>query len=284
MEKNNKRLLPPHCGRQTVAKRLAKRAKRRGKMDLAAAIREVRIKEDELAIFWIGQAGFVLVDGMGRQLAIDLYLTDCGERIRGFKRLSPKLLSPTELEPDYYLITHTHFDHLDYDAIPLIATGKKTVFCGPSSCIEALHKNYIREEQCILLNAGDKVLFDGVKVTAVKADHGSMSPDAVGFVVEIGKHCIYFAGDTCYLPQDNELIARYKPDVAVICINGQFGNMNAVDAGKTAMEVGAKLAIPCHFWTFAEHQGNPKEFIDYLEKNSDTCKPKCMRHGEMLII
>lgn len=253
-------------------------------MNLAAAIRQVRIRDDELAVFWIGQAGFILVDSTGRKLAIDLYLTDCGERFRGFKRLSPKLLSPTELEPDYYLITHTHFDHLDYDAIPIIAAGKKTIFCGPTSCIEELRRDNIREEQCILLDPGDKVLFDGVKVTAVEADHGRMATDAVGFIVEMGKHCIYFAGDTCYLPQNNQLIAKYEPDIAVVCINGQFGNMDAYDGAKTAIEVGAKLAIPCHFWTFAEHEGNPKAFVEYLEKNSETCKAKCMCHGEMLIV
>ena len=53
-------------------------------------------------------------------MAVDPYLTNCGERIRGFKRLSPMLLPAEDFAPDYYVITHTHFDHLDYDAIPVV--------------------------------------------------------------------------------------------------------------------------------------------------------------------
>jgi len=253
-------------------------------MNLAEAIRTARIRSGELAIFWIGQAGFILVDSAGRVLAIDLYLTDCGERIKGFKRLSPKMLSPTELRPDYYLITHQHFDHLDYDAIPIIASDRNTVFCGPPSCIEALRKDDIQEEQCIVMNPGDKVLFDGVKVTAVAADHGGMVPDAVGYVVEMGGHSIYFSGDTSYRPTNNQTVAKLEPDIAVVCINGQFGNMDALEGAKTVIDVGAKRAIPCHFWTFAEHGGNPKEFMEYLTQHSMTCIPKCMCYGEMLVV
>ena len=253
-------------------------------MDLATKIRDTRVRENELAICWVGQAGFVLKDSEGRQLAIDLYLTDCGERKRGFKRISPKLLSPTEIDPNYYLITHQHFDHLDYDAIPIIASSQKTVFCGPASCIEQLREDEIKEEQCILMKPGDIVLFEGVKVTAVKADHGIMAPDALGYVVEMGGHCIFFAGDTCYHKENNEFVSQYRPDVAVVCINGQFGNMDAREGAQAAIDAGAKIAIPCHFWTFVEHRGDPLVFVNYLEENSESCKPQCMQQGEVMVV
>ena len=50
-------------------------------------------------------------------MVLDPYLTECGERIRGFKRLSPMLIAPEELAVDYYVTSHLHFDHFDYDAI-----------------------------------------------------------------------------------------------------------------------------------------------------------------------
>jgi L-ascorbate 6-phosphate lactonase len=253
-------------------------------MNLAEAIRTARIREGELALFWVGQAGFILKDSNDRKLAIDLYLTDCGERLKGFKRISPKILSPTESDPDYYLITHSHFDHLDYDAVPVIASCGKTVFCGPASVVEKLRREHIREEQCIIMRPGDIVLFDGIKVTAVSADHGLLAPDALGYLVEMGGHSIYFSGDTAYRPEYNLSVSELKPDIAVVCINGQFGNMDALEGAKTAIEVGARLAIPCHFWTFAEHEGNPKIFIEYLETQGGVCRPRCMCHGEMLVV
>lgn len=64
-------------------------------------------------------------------MVLDPYLTECGERIRGFKRLSPMLIAPEELAVDYYVTSHLHFDHFDYDAIPIVAQcTKRTLFSG----------------------------------------------------------------------------------------------------------------------------------------------------------
>lgn len=253
-------------------------------MDLASVIRDVRVDKNEIAVLWLGQAGFLLKDEDGRQLVVDPYLTDCGERKKGFKRISPKLLSPTDLEPDYYLITHAHFDHLDYDAVPIVASCPKTIFCGPASCIEQLRKDEISEERCMTVKPGDKVLLDGIKVTVVEADHGIMAPDAVGYVVEMGGHTIYFTGDTCYHEDYNREVAKLEPDIAMLCINGKFGNMNAEEGARTALEIGVKVAIPCHFWTFIEHGGNPRRFVEYINEHDAGCRPMCMRHGEMVIL
>ena len=103
-------------------------------MNLAEEIRSTIVSPGELAICWLGQAGFLMKDHQGIVLTIDPYLTDCGERLRGFKRLTPMLLDPAEFTPDYHVITHLHFDHFDYDAVPIIAENSpKTLFLGPTS-------------------------------------------------------------------------------------------------------------------------------------------------------
>ena len=108
-------------------------------MNLAEEIRRTQVSQGELMICWLGQAGYLLKDGHGCTLAVDPYLTNCGERIRGFKRLSPMLLPAEDFAPDYYVITHTHFDHLDYDAIPVVKErSPKTQFFGPTSCLDVL--------------------------------------------------------------------------------------------------------------------------------------------------
>lgn len=35
-------------------------------MDLATLIRDTRVRDNELAIFWVGQAGFILKDSEDR--------------------------------------------------------------------------------------------------------------------------------------------------------------------------------------------------------------------------
>ena len=90
-------------------------------MSLIQDIRNAVVEQGELAVCWLGQAGFVVKSSMGKMLTIDPYLTDCGWKIRGFKRISALLVDPAEFSPDYYIATHIHFDHFDYDAIPVPA-------------------------------------------------------------------------------------------------------------------------------------------------------------------
>ena len=74
-------------------------------MNPAENIRCTNVAPGELAICWLGQAGFLLKDSRENELVIDPYLSNCGERMRGFKRLSPMLLHPKDLNPDYYITT-----------------------------------------------------------------------------------------------------------------------------------------------------------------------------------
>lgn len=250
-------------------------------MNLAKELLETRVSAGEIAVCWTGQAGFILKDNSRRTLAIDLYLTDCGERYKGFKRIAPKLLSPMEVAPDYYLITHTHFDHLDYDAIPIIASAGRTMFIGPFSVAEKLREMMIPEERIMCMDYGDTVLMDGIRVTSVYADHNHMVPESFGYIVDMGGHRLYFSGDTCYREDIFEKVSQMEPDIFIGCTNGMFGNMSAEEAAKAAILVRAKAAIPCHFWMFMEHHGSPWEFADYLKKNSDTCRPFIFRQGEI---
>ena len=72
-------------------------------------------------IFSVGQAGYILKSKSGQLLAIDLYLSECVERLEGhigFKRLLPKILNPFDLIFDCVIATHPHWDHYDVDSIP----------------------------------------------------------------------------------------------------------------------------------------------------------------------
>ena len=65
-------------------------------MNLAEEIRGTQVPPDHLGICWLGQAGFLLKAPDGTSMVLDPYLTECGERIRGFKRLSPMLIAPED--------------------------------------------------------------------------------------------------------------------------------------------------------------------------------------------
>lgn len=253
-------------------------------MSLASDIRNTLVPEGELAVFWLGQAGFLIKDENDVEFVIDPYLTDCGYRMRGFKRISPMLMTPAELSPAYYLTTHLHFDHFDYDAIQQVAENGDTVFLGPPSCTRQMYEMGIDPARCRTLEPGNSAEEPGIRITAVRADHGTMAPDAIGAVVEIGGHCLYFSGDTAlHADWCREIAGRYHPDTAFLSVNGAFGNMNAAEGAAAAELLGVRLAVPCHFWTFTEHGGEPQRFKELLEEHK-RCRPYCMRQGERMIL
>ena len=252
-------------------------------MNLAHTIAQTQVTANQVALFWLGQAGFLMKDQAGHQLVIDPYLTDCGERLKGFKRLSPKLLAPEDLDPDIYFVSHYHFDHYDYDAVPVVAQSSKTIFCGPPSCTPLLKKDGVSADRIYTLEPNQTLTHNSITITAVKADHGTLAPDALGVFVVMGGCRLFFSGDTAYHREYIPIISALAPDVAVMSINGMFGNMTAAEGASFAEEIKAKLAIPCHFWTFLEHRGAPWDFMNQLA-DSAICRPVCLSHGEALIV
>lgn len=248
---------------------------------MEALLSSVRVPQGEAAICWLGQAGFWIKDSEGTTFVIDPYLSDCGRRIRGFKRLSAQLFTIDLLKPDYYCITHTHFDHFDFDTIPHALQSTQCRFAGPATCQHELEKLGVPTSRRVLLSAGDSDHYRGIHVEAVPADHGTMAPDAIGVLLYVGQHIIYFSGDTAYHPEWNKGLRTKKPDIGCLSMNGAFGNMNAQQAACTAAELGLRVAIPCHFWTFAEHGGDPFAFSEYLRKDTPSCNPLLMRQGEV---
>jgi L-ascorbate 6-phosphate lactonase len=236
-----------------------------------------------LDIFWLGQAGFLFRTDTGFTIAVDPYLTDCGERMRGFKRLSPKLIAPSEFRPDVLVTSHHHFDHFDYDAIPIIAAGSTRFIC-PQSCRKLLVDDIcVAEERIDTVGYGDQILLGpGTTFTAFEADHGDMAPDAFGTGLDFNGLRVYISGDTALRPTIMDTAAAFAPHVGILSINGAFGNMNAIEGAKAAGQLGVKLAIPCHFWTFAEHGGNPAEFMASVPQYAPDCTPRLMTQGERL--
>ena len=67
-------------------------------------------------------------------------------------------------------------------------------------------------------------------------------------------------------------------------INGAFGNLNEREGAVAAGIIKPKLTIPCHYWNFAEHGGNPRLFVDEMKRIDDSSPYELMRPGETIQI
>lgn len=237
------------------------------------------------SLFFVAQAGFILKSANGTTMGIDLYLSDCVERFDGFKRLSPKVFRPDELELDYLAATHWHLDHFDIDSIPiLMANGKTKLICA-EDCCEHVQNLHLDESRVTYVRVGTHVTCEDIDLDAVFCDHGTGAPLAVGLVVTIDGYKIYIAGDTSLRLDKAPEIAKYGPfDVMIAPINGAFGNLNEAENVQLCAFHKPKLNIPCHFWTFAEHYGNPGIYMNEMMKMLPDQKYCIMAPGEQIFL
>ncbi|HUW13171.1 MAG TPA: MBL fold metallo-hydrolase [Anaerolineae bacterium] len=255
---------------------------------LASQIMDLRVESGQLGIFWLAQAGFVYKSPGGKIIYVDAYLSDCVHRMLsdvmyGFKRIMPSPIAPEKVDADLVVCTHSHPDHFDYDAIPVLARKLGVRFVAAPDCRVEFEKLDVPEERYTIIHEGETLTFGDVSLTGVFADHGDLAPEALGVIVQTGDIKVWQVGDSAYRPDKWQGVLATGIDVIIPPINGAFGNLNPIEAAKLAHDARAKLAIPCHFWMFAEHGGNPAQFIDACKALGPDVQPHLMSVGELLM-
>lgn len=241
------------------------------------------LKKGEVGIVWLGQAGFLFVADNGKKIMLDPYASDSCERLCGFKRLSAFPYKADELSCDALLISHQHEDHYDMDYVPNLSKKcNMKIFAAPSAAA-LCKRDGIDMTTITEIQRGQKFEFEGIKMQGVFSDHGEMAPDALGFIIDFGTLTVYITGDTGYNVEKLKEAVGLKPDVLIAPINGAFGNLNEEEAAKLTVDIGANYIIPCHYWTFMQHGGNPQKFADVTEKMGIQDKVKFMSPGQILI-
>jgi L-ascorbate metabolism protein UlaG (beta-lactamase superfamily) len=208
-----------------------------------------------MIIRFLGQSGYILKTE-NSEIIIDPYLSDSVNRVAGRPRLLPIPINPAEISCDAVICTHDHLDHLDPDTVTEIdATQLFITTNGGKETLKSLGK-----ENSVALNEGENVTVGDFQLTAVFADH---STEAFGLIVKAEGATFYFSGDTLYHEKLFD-VAKYLPDVTLICINGRLGNMNVEEAITVAKKIGARINVPNHYDMFASNSEDPLLFTDRI--------------------
>jgi L-ascorbate 6-phosphate lactonase len=255
---------------------------------LASQIRALSVEPGSLGIFWLAQAGFVYKTPVGTVVFVDAYLSDCCHRLLqnemyGFKRIMPSPIAPADVEADVVVCTHSHPDHFDYDAIPVMAHNPRIHFVAAPDCEAELDKAGVAADRRTIIHEGETLIFGDVRLTGIFADHGELAPDALGLLVQVGDIKVWQVADTAYRPEMWQDLFGMGIDVIIPPINGAFGNLDGVQAARLAGDAHARVAIPCHFWMFAEHGGNPAQFLDACKEYAPGTEPRLMSQGELWV-
>ncbi|MDG0810022.1 MBL fold metallo-hydrolase [Cohnella rhizosphaerae] len=257
---------------------------------LLREILEMPVGSGRIAVWSLGQAGYVYKFPSGKVALIDPYITDYCERQIGpaFKRLAPSLISPRELGQlpiAAYLVTHHHEDHLDADCVQQMQSGNFP-FYAPPETIRRLNEWGVAEERCRPLLAGSVERRGEFTIFGVYADHGELAPDAIGIIVQAGDKAVYHMGDTCLREAEfRKNTAGFRIDLLLAPINGRYGNMNEAEAAAATEIVNPAYAAPCHFWMLPGNSGgDPLQFVEAVEKRAPQTTPFLFRQGEALLL
>jgi L-ascorbate metabolism protein UlaG (beta-lactamase superfamily) len=168
-----------------------------------------------------------------------------------------------EEKADIILISHQHKDHLQPEALALIA-GEATKIIAPLSCFDEIRYMYT------IIEPNESVAIGRIKVTSVDAyntrsGHSTRKVHhkgkAVGYLVDIGYRRIYFAGDTDLIPEMRKL---GKVDIAFLPIGGTFV-MDIDEAVQAVRIIKPSIAIPMH-----QSKNDQQEFLEKVCLDSDS--------------
>ena len=238
----------------------------------------------DLAIYWLGQAGFVL-DIAGRRIVIDPYLSDSlADKYRGTRfpheRMMPAPIAPEALTGvDFVLATHAHTDHMDPGTLPaLLAANPAAKLVAPRAVREqARMRSGVAEDRILLVDAGERIaLADGLTLRVTRAAHESLERDEaghhrfVGYLLASAAGRIWHSGDCVPFDGLIEEIVALRPDIALLPVNGRrpelsangvAGNFSIEEATDLCRRAGIPAMIAHHYGLFAFNTVAP-EVID----------------------
>lgn len=188
---------------------------------------------------WLGHAAWLIKTGKHR-LVLDPFL-----------EASPTApIKAEDLEADFVMVSHGHFDHVA-DAAVIAKRNGATVVANFEIC-EWLGKQGVESTQPMNLGGGIDLPWGRVKMTL--AHHSSTLPDGAGggnpcgYLLAIDGKEIYFACDTG-LFYDMKLIGSVGLDLAVVPIGDRF-TMGPDDALEAVKLLEPKRVVPSHFNTW----------------------------------
>ncbi len=229
-----------------------------------ASIRAFLVPEDGLALWYLGQNGFILRGGDGPLIGIDLYLTNSCAQIFPhlpfrLDRQLPVFIEPEDLEIDIFYSTHSHEDHANGETIRRFASNGKARFVGPWEVVEKYMSCGVHASACLTLHPNQTIHLDGLTeftgTFALPTDNTDLNH--TGILIRFANGITFYnTGDTGYC----ELLAPLLPrnvDLCAICINGGFHNLDALQAARIVKAIHPRVAIPSHYDMMINNTGDP---------------------------
>ena len=216
-------------------------------------------------LMWFGHSSFLLQTA-NQNLLFDPIFSDVAapHPVLGSKRYSNELPVEPENLPtiDAVIISHDHYDHLDYPSIMRIDAKVKHYYVPLGVGQHLLHWG-IGPERISEMDWWQSNDLNGIKLTLTPARHFSgrrlgnnNSTLWGGWMVEAPDQRLFFSGDSGYGPHFKEIGQRFGPIDIALVEAGQYNyrwlatHMLPNESVQAAQDLGARIMIPVHWGAF----------------------------------
>jgi L-ascorbate metabolism protein UlaG (beta-lactamase superfamily) len=179
-------------------------------------------------------------------------------------------------EVDVVVISHDHYDHLDYRTMMRLKDKVKK-FVVPAGVGSHLRYWGIEDEKIVEVNWGDLVTLPGVKIVATPAQHRSNRTFKeqnktlwASYVIELGGYKLFYSGDGGYGDHFREIGNKFGPfDLALLecgqySVNWPYTHMMPAQTAQAAVDLRARVMQPVHWAKFAESNHSWNEPMELL--------------------
>lgn len=231
-----------------------------------------RLKKDfsiepsqQLNLLWLGHAG-LLIEIAGKRILIDPVLGNRPSPTQLFgpaKRFHSAPISVEELPKiDYIVISHNHYDHLDYEFINAIK-HKKITYLLPLGLGATFKYWGIKGNNIYEANWHKQLQLDELTFIAADARHYSgrfLNDRNASFwnswIIQSNKQKLFISGDSGYIEAYKNIGEQYGPfDLAAIAIGAYHklwpeNHKNPEEAWQAFKDLQAEKMLPVHWATF----------------------------------
>jgi len=202
-------------------------------------------------------------------------------------------------KPDVVLISHSHWDHLDYGSLKLVGMDTPIV-AHRGMAGEFRQRGFRRITEVV---AGDEHVVGDVRIEAVHAEHKGFGPpisgtdQCLGFILH-GSQQVYFAGDTAFFKGMADFDIGL--DLALLPVWG-WGptakpgeHLDPMGAARAAAVIKPRIAVPIHWGTLhpvgfrwmrpSTRIDPPHQFAQLVRRLAPDTTVRVLPNGSSLVI
>lgn len=217
-------------------------------------------------IIWFGHSSY-LIRIMGKNILVDPVFSKRASPIQSFgiKSFDSSVAYAVEDFPaiDLMIITHDHYDHLDYNSIvkfrPFVKAYCTALGVGEHLVYWGIEESSIKEFDWW----EDNTVLPGIKLTATPARHFSGRAFTrnqtlwTSFVLKTNEHCLFLGGDSGYDETFKTIGTNFGPFDLAILECGQYNtmwphiHMMPEETVQASLDLEARAFMPVHWGKFA---------------------------------